>query len=166
MKLYGTQGASPSALLSWAVAREYGLTALPPLARTERGKPYFPQHPHLHFSLSHSGPYLLCALSGRPVGVDIEVVRPRGSALPRYALTAAEYARYEAQGGGWPLFYAFWTRKEAWCKFTGQGLRAQWGRDIPKGLFLKTYAGEGWQASLCALEAPPGEITWVEVAQP
>ncbi len=55
------------------------------------------------FSLSHSGRLTLCALSARPVGVDIEQIRPRGASLPRYALTAAEYARFQAGGTGPPF---------------------------------------------------------------
>lgn len=163
LTLYGALNCPARPLLAWALAQEYGLTSLPPLARTPLGKPYFPDRPDLEFSLSHSGRLTLCALSARPVGVDIEQIRPRGASLPRYALTAAEYARFQAAGGDWPAFYTLWTRKEAWCKYTGQGLRRQWGQAPPEeGGFVRTYAGPDWRASVWGEEEPPENIHWKE----
>jgi 4'-phosphopantetheinyl transferase len=164
MKLYGTHTLSPLALLAQGAAETWGLAPLPEISRTAEGKPYFPSHPHLQFSLSHSGDLVLCALSGLPVGVDIELVVPRQPRLPQYALTGAEYARYEALGGSWPAFYALWTRREAWCKYTGLGLAKTRDQDIPdRGLFFGTYQGQGWQAAVCGREAPPETIQWREV---
>lgn len=161
--LYGARNCPPGDLLAWALDRALGLAPLPEIARTRLGKPYFPQRPDLQFSLSHSGPWVLCALSRRPVGVDIERIRSRGEALPRYALTPREYDRYTQAGGDWPAFYALWTRKEAWCKYTGQGLGRQWKEDPPEGaLFFRTYTGPGWRASVCGEEEPPAEILWKE----
>ena len=84
MVLYGAQGLThrvqAQALLERAVQLHWGLEPLPDQARGERGKPYFSQMPRYQFNLSHSGPFALCALSERPVGVDIQVVRPTWSA--------------------------------------------------------------------------------------
>ncbi len=163
MKLYGAQNLSPETLLTLALERAYGLSSLPPLARTPLGKPYLPSCPHIHLNWSHSGPLILCALSDRPVGVDIAVLRPRGTSLPRYALTPEEYALYLELGGDWPAFYALWTRKEAWCKYTGEGLRPRWGEAPPsQGLCFGTYAGETWRAAVCGEEEAPREICWME----
>lgn len=163
MYLYGSRNTTPQTLLGDALARAYGLSVLPPLARTPLGKPYLPDYPHLHFNWSHSGQLTLCVLSDRPVGVDIEVMRPRGASLPRYALTPEEYARYQALGGDWPAFYTLWTRKEAWCKYTGEGLRRRWGEAPPQeGLYFRTYAGETWRAAVCGEEEPPETICWME----
>ena len=63
-------------LLAWSVRRHWGLAPLPELTLWERGKPYFSHLPRRQFNLSHSGTLALCALSDRPVGVDIQVVRP------------------------------------------------------------------------------------------
>lgn len=161
--LYGSRDGNPQKLLLWALQQTHGFAALPPLARTPLGKPYFPQYPGLHFNLSHSGPLTVCALSTLPVGVDIEQIRPRGASLPRYALTEGEYTTFQRMGGNWPAFYALWTRREAWCKYTGQGLKPQWKQDIPAtGLSFGAYSGEGWQASVCGLEPPPEAILWKE----
>ncbi|MDO4515942.1 MAG: 4'-phosphopantetheinyl transferase superfamily protein [Bacillota bacterium] len=163
MKIYGTRAGPWQDLLSHILKTQYGISPLPELARTAAGKPYFPSLPALNFNISHTGGYVLCALSCRPVGVDIETIRPRRESLPRYALSPREYADYEALGADWPAFYTLWTRKEAWCKYTGQGLAPLWGQTPPEeGLFYGGYRGDGWQAAVCGEETPPEEIIWLE----
>lgn len=167
MKLYGAKNCSATELLFYILAEKYGLSPLPELARTKDGKPYFPSLPSLCFNLSHTGPYTLCAVSSKPVGVDIEQIRPRRNTLPRYAFTPEEYAQYEALGSDWSAFYTLWTKKEAWCKYTGEGLRRSWGVAPPaSGLFFGTYTGSGWRAAVCGEEAPPEEIIWKQEDSP
>lgn len=163
MILYGIQDAPPKALLSYVLRREMGIDRLPELARTEQGRPYFPALPQVRFNWSHSGRYVLCALSARPVGTDIEVVRSRRNTLPTYAFTDAEQAEYLTLGGDWPAFYTLWTRKEAWCKYTGEGLARLWGQTPPRtGLHFGSYAGADWRAAVCGEEPPPDRILWVD----
>lgn len=163
MHLFGAQTCSWQALLAYVLKTEYGLSPLPEIARTPEGKPHFPARSDLHFSVSHTGDRVLCAVSTRPVGADIETIRPRRDSLPRYALTEEEFQHYQALGGTWPAFYTLWTRKEAWCKYTGQGLRPLWGQSPPQeGLCWGTYAGDGWRAAVCGEESPPEAICWLE----
>ena len=61
------------ALLERALT-DRGLEQMPAVERAPRGKPYFPDRPELCFSLSHSGPWALCALGDGPVGADVEAV--------------------------------------------------------------------------------------------
>ena len=42
------------------------------LAVAEKGKPYLKGREDLHFNISHSGNFVLCALGECPLGVDIE----------------------------------------------------------------------------------------------
>lgn len=163
MKLYGAKKCPTRDFLAQVMKTEYGLSPLPELARTELGKPFFPDLPQIRFSVSHSKSLILCALSDRPVGVDIEDIRPRRDSLPEYALTQPEWERYQSLGGDWPAFYVLWTRKEAWCKYTGQGLGRSWDRTPQEdGLFYREYAGEGWKAAVCGEEPPPAAIIWLE----
>lgn len=97
-------------LLELALAREWGLQQLLEIARAEGGKPYFPQYPHIHFNLSHSRGAAVCALSGAPVGVDVEVLRPP--------------PRHLAAGMGAQEFFRLWTAKEASAKLLGRGIAA------------------------------------------
>ncbi|MBR5534841.1 MAG: 4'-phosphopantetheinyl transferase superfamily protein [Ruminiclostridium sp.] len=162
MKIYGAKKCPTRDFLERVIKTEYGISPLPELEWTEQGKPFFPALPHIQFSISHSKSLILCALSDRPVGVDIEDIRPRRDSLPAYALTKPEFAQYQDWGGDWSAFYALWTRKEAWCKYTAQGLKALWGQTPPEDLHYGTYAGEGWKAAVCGEEEPPAEILWLE----
>ena len=148
------------ALLASVLVEARGVEPLPAVARREGGKPWFPDHPELYFSLSHSGELTLCALSDREVGCDIERVRPRRPGLPTYALGREELAWIEKRGGGWDWFYTLWTLKEAKVKCTGQGLRLP-PREIAvpclepgeereqEGFYFMALAGDGWRGALC-----------------
>lgn len=157
------------ALLRAAVRLAWGLEELPAEARTGKGKPYFPQYPRLHFNLSHSGGLCLCAVGDGPVGVDIELTRPRRAleALARRAFSETELAWFAEQGGGPEAFYTLWTRKEALAKFTGEGIAALRGIVPPlpgaEGTVpaVRSWAGEGWRAAVCCA-APPEDIRWLE----
>ena len=158
-------------LLEELLAAEYGLPGLPELERQAGGKPFFPHRPDLHFNLSHSGDLALCGVGVAPLGVDIEVIRPRRAGLARYICSPEEYAWYEELGGDWESLYTIWTLKEARVKCTGEGLRqrpeaiavpligpGQAGeRD---GLTFRSYAGDGWLGAVCCVppEEPPERI--------
>ena len=45
------------------------------LGKTETGKPY-PKDLPVEFNISHSGDMVVCAVDDKPVGIDIEEVRP------------------------------------------------------------------------------------------
>ena len=150
-----------------------GLKELPPMACTAEGKPYFPQLPGVHFNLSHSGPLLLCGGGSRPVGVDIEVIRPRRGRLAEYVLSPAELAWFRARGERWGDFYTLWTLKESRVKQAGTGLRVS-PREIGvpllepgqigalDGLAFASYGGEDWRAAACtdSGELLPSQILW------
>lgn len=167
--MVGTDGRGEApTLLALALREAYGLTETPPVARTARGKPFFPGSPDLHFNLSHSGGICLCAVGTAPVGVDIEVVKPRRDldTLAARAFSPAEYRWFTARGGTLEDFYTLWTRKEALAKYTGEGI-ANVRRICPPlpgktgpGPALTSWAGEGWRAALCGEGDLPGEIVW------
>lgn len=163
MKLYGSSVRPGIDLLAYILRHEFAITSMPEIAVTDLGKPYFKLYPQLHFNYSHSKSLLLCAVSSSPVGVDIEDIRPRRSTLPAYALSPEEFRKYELQGGDWPSFYSLWTQKEAWCKYTGQGLRNHWNQPPETdGVYYGRYQGDGWCAAVCGEECPPETIIWLE----
>ena len=95
------------------------------IAIHEGGKPYLTAAPDVHFSLSHSGAWVVCAVSDHPVGVDIQQCR---SFKPNIAdrffhpdevqyLSALPPAERET------AFYTLWTLKESYVKADGRGLR-------------------------------------------
>jgi 4'-phosphopantetheinyl transferase len=95
------------------------------------GKPYLrvPQlEPTLEFNMSHAGELVVVALArGHAVGVDVEFKRPLDDldGLIEASCTAREAAYLAAFAPKARLvaFYWLWTRKEAWLKLLGVGLR-------------------------------------------
>lgn len=151
LEVYLRQGQDTYGLLADALAL-HGVSSLPPMARETEGKPYFPSRPDLCFNLSHTKGWVLCALSDRPVGVDIEVIRPRREGLFRFCLTAEEYARF---GGGWTEFYRLWTLKEALCKYHGQALGDPRRWVTPPALPHRSWVTDSFTAAVCGEELPP-----------
>ena len=184
MVLYGaehlTERAQAYDLLERAARLHWGWDRLPEMAREERGKPYFPGAPQYHFTLSHSGPFARCALSDRPVGVDIQVVRPSWSPkLVERSCTPEERAWLSSRRDAPEDFAALWACKESMGKQSGQGLpdppsrlaapRPENGLPLPTqtttgdGRFLCLYSGEGWRGAVCSLEPPPEAVTWLSL---
>lgn len=147
-------------LLEAAVRLRWGWGALPPVERSPRGKPLFQGMDDRWFSLSHSGGMALCALSGHPVGVDVELTRPRRAGLPAYALSPDELARFD---GTWEDFYRLWTLKESWCKREDAPLFPPREVPAPPPCPHRSYAGEGWRAAVCCHDAPPEEIVFLDI---
>jgi 4'-phosphopantetheinyl transferase len=99
-------------LLAYAVKKEYAID-LPALEKTPGGKPFFPGRKEIHFSLSHTRGYALCALSRENVGCDMETVtRPIGDALRLRVCTPDQLAAFD--------FFTLWTLKESFIKYTGR----------------------------------------------
>lgn len=151
----------PYALLASLLWETEGMKTLPPIARRPGGKPWFPDYPHLHFSVSHSGGLSLCALGEGPIGADLERVRPRSPGLPRYALSNREYAWFRDRGSRWEDFYALWTLKEARVKCTGEGIFKVPARQVSvpllepgengnwEGFAFTALGGEDWRGAVC-----------------
>ena len=109
-------------LLAEMVATHTG-RPMPPIAVTDRGKPYFTEGA-LHFSISHSKGHVFCALSSRPIGIDAEEAdREISLSLAEKILSPGEYAQWQQADDPRRALLTFWVLKEAHAKCTGQGLR-------------------------------------------
>lgn len=78
------------------------------------GKPEFAAIPDLHFSLSHSGGTVICAMAEQPVGADVQAPKILSSKLLNRFFTERERL-YED-----PI--RLWTLKESYGKLTGEGV--------------------------------------------
>lgn len=80
----------------------------------------------IHFNLAHTDNLALLAVALRPVGVDVEMVRPLPDLdeLIAHYFAPSEQQALSALDGAARLaaFYRVWTRKEAWLKLGGEGL--------------------------------------------
>lgn len=111
-------------LLCEGLRREYGLTEKPVFGYGEHGKPFLLEHPEIHFSLSHCREAVLCVVSDRPVGADIESVREYHESLVRYTMNDDEVADIVHSACPALIFTRYWTKKEAVVKLSGEGLRS------------------------------------------
>lgn len=98
----------------------------------EKGKPYLEKLP-LYFSVSHSGEYVLCAVSEKEIGADIqykgfgkeEKQEERMEKISRRFFAESEYKALESCQTDTEkrnLFFDLWTKKEALGKLTGEGV--------------------------------------------
>lgn len=110
-------------LLREALQKEFGLKDVPEVALATHGKPYFPNFPDVHFSLSHCVAGVACAVDTRPVGVDIERVRPFNDDLAAYVFNEHELELVRHAPDPALSFTVLWTQKESLLKLTGEGLR-------------------------------------------
>ncbi len=109
-----------------------------PWAYTPHGKPYLAKQPHLHFNISHCEAVVACALSDRPVGIDVESVGDTlDEELMRHVCHESECEHILAAESPRHAFTALWTRKESYVKYLGTGLD-----DDLKSLLLGTLPCE------------------------
>lgn len=91
----------------------------------EKGKPYLPEHPHIHFNLSHAGSRAMAVFAGVETGCDIEQVQKADLELAEKFFTPGEYTCIVGQREGKQqdeMFYRLWTLKESFLKAVGEGL--------------------------------------------
>jgi 4'-phosphopantetheinyl transferase len=92
----------------------------------EHGKPLVADtSAGIHFSLAHSGPHVVVAVSrAGPVGIDVECLKPNTDYRPLYrkTLTADEAVAFHAGGARPRDFLRTWVRKEAVTKAVGTGI--------------------------------------------
>lgn len=118
-----------------------------PLRWDDTGKPAVDAD-GVYVSVSHSGPYAVCAVADVPVGVDVEVVRSADEKFMRRVCSEAEMAYIRVgDDGDCARFWEIWTAKESLFKLTGKGpLLTLSQQALPEGVVLDHIREKG-----CAL---------------
>lgn len=88
----------------------------------EYGKPYLPEHPRIHFSISHCKEGCAVAVARKPVGVDIQEIRPFSWNIAKRVCCESELAQLKKCADLEKCFAKMWTMKESYIKMIGQGL--------------------------------------------
>ena len=109
-------------LLKRGLREEYGITENPLFEYNEHGKPSIIGHPEICFNLSHCKEAAVCAISSRPVGVDVESIREYKESLVRYTMNDLEISLIESAPSPDVTFIRLWTMKEATLKLSGRGI--------------------------------------------
>ena len=110
-------------LLCEGLRKEYGIEEPPVFEYGEHGKPSIVGHPEIYFNISHCREAAICVLSDKPVGVDIESIRPYNESLTRYTMSDEEMIQIERAERREVEFIRLWTLKEAVLKCSGEGIR-------------------------------------------
>ncbi len=128
----GTENDSSFArnLLDIALCREYNkhLTDFE-IIISDGGKPVF-KDSNIHFNISHTKNAAAVAVSDRPVGIDIQKIPGFNPKLADRICTDSELESLNNSDDKAFLLYSFWSMRESYVKYTGEGMRKCF-RDIP-----------------------------------
>lgn len=103
-------------------------------SKKENGKPYA-KDLSVEFNVSHSGDMVVCAVDSKPVGIDVEKIRPIDLKIAKRVFTNEELAYlfghnpaenefvYTTDNEILFRFFEIWTSKEAYVKCTGDGIK-------------------------------------------
>lgn len=114
-------------LLRWKY-EEVWERSLPEIVIGERGKPTF-REGSARFSISHTKGASFCALCDSEIGLDVERMRSVSATMAQKVLSREEWELYSSAENPTVEFLRFWTLKEAYFKFTGEGIHGDL-RDI------------------------------------
>ena len=95
-----------------------------PLFKIEKyGKAYISNFENIYFNLSHSGKMVLCAISDREVGVDIEYIDHEIDLnIAQHYFYNKEYESIMNSQNPADEFFKYWVLKESYMKYTGLGM--------------------------------------------
>ena len=124
-----------------------------PILFNDMGKPFFENGPY--FNVSHSGKYIVMAVSNKEVGVDIEenVEKNMSSLIRIFNEAEAKMIKEHAD------FYYLWCAKESLIKCIGSSISKV--KEIPSLPLngLKTYKGNDYQSKTFVYEKHIVSIT-------
>lgn len=106
-----------------SLEKEYGITGPLAFDYGPYGKPSLRDYPHIHFNLSHCPHTALCVVGDTPVGCDIETVPSSlDMDICRHVFNPQELNSLLSAPSPAVAFASLWTQKEAFLKFTGEGM--------------------------------------------
>lgn len=123
------------------------------------------------WSVSHTRGMVGAVVSKEPIGIDIEIIRPRREGLFKHVATPAEWRMID--GAGWDAFYTLWTAKEAVVKACGRGVGWVSECVLEKAAAAQlnlTFEGRRWSVTIyrvgdhvAAVTARAHEIQWIVI---
>lgn len=110
-------------LLSYGLSKQFGIDAgKVSIDRNCFGKPFLVGQAGVHFSVAHCDRGVVAMFSNRPVGIDVEMVRPHDPRVAARVLTDSELAALGHSPEPDREFFRYWTIKESYVKALGTGL--------------------------------------------
>lgn len=112
-------------LARYAICKRLGIRNMDWVFGTnEYGKPVLYGANGIHFNISHSGNWVVCAVDDTAVGIDVEMIKPIDFKIAERFFSRDEYIAFINQPEEMKLkyFYMIWTLKESYIKTEGKGL--------------------------------------------
>ncbi len=144
-------------LLRYGLIKDYRVLQIPRIEKEEKGKPFLPEYPHIHFNISHCEKAVACGFSHSPLGVDVQHLVPYKESLAGYFMTAEERAEI-LSGDKEQGFTRLWTLKESYGKCLGLGIGYPMSGTTlihersPQGHIMKSHCKDGFWLSVCGWE--------------
>jgi 4'-phosphopantetheinyl transferase len=90
----------------------------------EKGKPHIGNLADVHFNISHSGQYVVCAVAHSEIGIDVERIRKVNLRIAKRFFSPSEINDLMAcdEETRMQYFITLWTIKESYLKAIGRGL--------------------------------------------
>lgn len=104
-------------LLNNGLMEEYNLEN-PQFKYNEYGKPYLQKNEKIFFNISHTENIVVCVISDKEVGIDIEKMREYNQGVAKKILNDDELKKVTTDKD----YTKYWTIKEAVCKCEGTGI--------------------------------------------
>ena len=147
------------------------------LSYKTRGKPYIEGNTGLHFNMSHSGEWVVLGSGKQELGIDIQRISTWRERVVKRCCTSQEQERLYAASKRDELFFRYWTQKESYSKYTGEGLSAELSkllckeneiRDLRTGAVYHTACvrwREAYWMSICTKEETDYNIVEVTLQE-
>lgn len=111
-------------LLKYGLKEEYSLDINPEFESGPCSKPSISGHSDIHFNISHCRKGVACAISSKPIGIDIEEIAPIDQEVARYVMSRKQLDEIYSSSDPERAFCTLWTTKESLLKQTGEGICA------------------------------------------
>ena len=142
------------------------------------GKPMIAEQ-EIHYNISHSGVWVVCALGHENVGIDIELVHPLKKNSANLFLSLQEKAALHDVKEAENAIYRLWVLKESYCKYTGKGLHLPMNRltfyrdqngflkiNADKDVSFQEYSIEkGYYMAICSKGYLPDLVSIVDIPE-
>lgn len=167
--------AKRESVLAWTLLRfalaQNGVSSLPELNFSEKGKPYFKKN-GVFFNLSHSKTKVCTALSFEgDIGVDVQVESNFSDEMRKRVFCKNEFAAEGFENSN-RIFTRLWAIKESFLKNSGVGIAFDLkSLDFSNGiqedffekdcLFYSLFSFEAYELSVCSKEKERQRLTIV-----
>ena len=135
----------------------------------EYGKPFLYCNPAVCFNISHAGQYVVCAIDGNQIGIDVEEIKPIDIKIAEKFFCGREkqYVVGTIYEDTMYRFFRVWTMKESYIKKIGKGLSIPLATfdvfDLCDCFFFEVFRDDEAVCSICTETDETPHITALSI---